>query len=160
MSKPVLRLGLTFAGGVLFAVGLALSGMTNPSKVAAFLDVSGQWDPSLAFVMIGAIGVYLPLQLLARGRVRPLLAPRFDIPEKKIIDARLVGGAAIFGLGWGALGYCPAPAIASLGVGGIKSLLFVAGMLGGMGLLKLLRARTPVQRTERTDDREMATEPS
>lgn len=127
--------------GALFSVGLALSGMTQPSKVAAFLDVSGAWDPSLALVMVGAIGVYLPLQLLIRRIRKPILADGFSIPQNKSIDGRLLGGAALFGLGWGAIGYCPAPAITSLAVGGVGSLQFVGGMLVGVGAHELWRAR-------------------
>ncbi len=152
MIRLLLRLGLAFASGVLFAVGLALAGMTNPAKVAAFLDFTGDWDPSLAFVMIGAIGVYTPLQFLIRRRARPVLASGFELPTRANIDARLLGGAALFGLGWGALGFCPGPAVASLGVGGITSLLFVTGMLVAMGLFQLWRGRSESRKTARESE--------
>ena len=138
------RLLLAFGSGALFAVGLAVGGMTTPSKVTGFLDfTSGHWDPSLAFVMAGAVGVFLPLQWLARRRSRPLLATRFAIPVEKPIDGRLVAGAAVFGLGWGAVGYCPGPAIVSISTGSVAPLSFVGGMVLGMVLFELARARRP-----------------
>jgi uncharacterized protein len=136
----VKRTLVAFGAGVVFAIGLAISGMTTPAKVAGFLDFTGAWDPSLAFVMVGAIGVYLPLQWIARRREKPLLAPRFVIPAEKPIDARLIGGAAIFGIGWGAAGYCPGPAVASLGTGSLAPWIFTAGMIAGFGIFEIVRA--------------------
>ncbi len=138
----LVRVIAALGAGVLFSIGLSLSGMTHPAKVAAFLDVSGGWDPSLAFVMVGAIGVYLPLQRVIRRRARPVLAARFAIPAETAIDAKLVGGAALFGLGWGAAGYCPGPGIASLLTGGAAPAIFVGGMIAGMGLFEAWRARS------------------
>lgn len=132
---------LAFLFGALFAAGLALAGMTSADKVIAFLDVFGSWDPSLALVMIGAIGTYLPLQLWIRRRRAPVLATRFVIPKENPIDARLVAGAALFGVGWGLVGYCPAPAIASLATGTWQPLAFVGGMLLALGLYELVRAK-------------------
>lgn len=130
---------ISFLAGGLFAAGLALSGMTSPEKVIGFLDVSGRWDPSLAFAMVGAIGVYLPLQWVVRRRRAPLLAQRFALPEETPIDTRLLVGAATFGIGWGLVGYCPAPAIASLATGSWSALLFVGGMLGGLAIYEVAR---------------------
>lgn len=100
--------------GLLFAAGLGLAGMTKPAKVAAFLDVTGDWDPSLMLVMVGAIGVYALAVVAAKRRGVPLFAPEFAWPSLKRIDARLVGGAALFGIGWGLSGYCPGPAVVSV----------------------------------------------
>lgn len=121
-----------FAAGALFAVGLAVSGMTKPSKVTGFLDVAGAWDASLAFVMIGAIGVHLVGQRLVRRRSRPLFDVRFYLPTRKDLDRRLVLGAALFGVGWGLGGFCPGPGIVAAGGGGIGAIVFVLGMTLGM----------------------------
>jgi uncharacterized protein len=126
-----------FFAGALFAVGLALGGMTQPSKVIGFLDVTGDWDPSLAFVMLGAIGVYMPLYRLIVRRRQPLLVPRFVLPTRTDLDARLVIGGAVFGVGWGLGGYCPGPGIAALGSGGVHALAFAASMVGGMALFRV-----------------------
>jgi hypothetical protein len=123
--------------GVLFAVG-ALSGMTQPAKVTAFLDFFGDWDPSLAFVMGGAILVYLPLYRITQKRRTPLFASRFLFPTKRDIDGRLLGGAALFGVGWGPAGYCPGPGITSLGSGAPRAFVFVLSMVAGMVLYRLI----------------------
>jgi uncharacterized protein len=121
-----------FGSGALFAIGLAISGMTKPSKVIGFLDVGGAWDASLAFVMIGAIGVHFVAQRL-RGRFpTPLFGDTFHLPSSKHIDARLVVGAALFGVGWGLGGFCPGPGIVTAGSGSAGALVFVAGMTLGM----------------------------
>lgn len=127
--------------GLLFAVGLGIAGMTQPSKVIGFLDVAGDWDPSLAFVMGGAIVVYMPLLRLVKSRGRAVLAPRLSLPTRKDLDARLLLGAALFGVGWGLAGYCPGPAIVSLTTLGGPALVFGAAMLGGMGLHALYERR-------------------
>jgi len=120
--------------GVLFGFGLALSEMANPARVLGFLAVAGTWDPTLAFVMAGALIVTLPaFQLLAR-RPAPLFAGRFQLPTKKDLDLPLIGGSALFGVGWGLVGFCPGPAIASLAWGLWPSLVFVAAMLAGAWL--------------------------
>ena len=132
-----------FACGALFAVGLALAGMTSPAKVIAFLDVTGAWDPSLAFVMGGALAV-----LFAAGRLRParpLLAPTFAAPPGGAVDTRLLVGAALFGAGWGLSGFCPGPALASVGSGVAASLWFVPAMLAGMLVYHLWAERAPAQ---------------
>ncbi|HSC85849.1 MAG TPA: YeeE/YedE family protein [Polyangiaceae bacterium] len=132
--------------GALFGVGLVLSGMTLPSKIFGFLDVTGRWDPSLAFVMLGAIAVHAPLAWLARRRERPLLGPSFELVRFTRIDGRLVLGSALFGVGWGLGGYCPGPALVALGSLGVEPLVLVLGMLVGVAAFYLRQAR----RRERT----------
>lgn len=117
-----------FLCGAVFSAGLVLSGMTQPSKIVAFLDFFGHWDPSLALVMVGAIGVYMPAYVWIRRREG---APLALGPEDRRIDAPLVGGAVLFGAGWGAAGYCPGPAVVSVATATVPALLFVAGMVGG-----------------------------
>lgn len=120
--------------GILFAVGLGLGGMTDPHKVQGFLDVSGRWDPSLAFVMLGAIGVHLLFARRAKPDGKPLLGGRFVLPLRTDIDARLVIGAALFGIGWGIAGLCPGPGIVSLASRGPSAFVFIGTMLAGMML--------------------------
>jgi uncharacterized membrane protein YedE/YeeE len=127
--------------GLLFGLGLAVSGMTKPHKVAGFLDLFGDWDPSLAFVMMGAIGVHAAVyHLVVKRRAAPFFAPAFGIPTKNELDGRLLSGAALFGVGWGITGFCPGPALVSLGVGSAAAGAVVAGMLGGVLLYRLLPA--------------------
>lgn len=138
---------VAFASGALFALGLGLGGMTQPAKVVAFLDLTGRWDPSLAFVMVGAIAIQALAYRMVRGRPEPLLDDRFHLPTKTAIDSRLVGGAALFGLGWGVAGYCPGPALTSAGAGSVSAAIVVAAMIAGMALERLYesfaaRART------------------
>ena len=121
-----------FVAGVVFALGLGVSGMTRPGKVLAFLDVTGRWDPSLAFVMLGAIGVYAPLSRLVLRRRTPVCAAVFALPTRRDIDARLLAGAAVFGVGWGLAGLCPGPAVTALASGKTTALAFVAAMVAGM----------------------------
>ena len=123
-----------FLAGVVFALGLGIGGMTQPERVIGFLDVAGPWDPSLAFVMCGAVGVYGVLFRLIRRRTGPVLARAFSIPGRRAVDRRLVTGAALFGLGWGLGGYCPGPGIVSLATGAPAVLVFVTAMLAGMGI--------------------------
>jgi uncharacterized membrane protein YedE/YeeE len=118
--------------GILFGVGLVLSGMTRPEKVVGFLDIGGAWDPSLAFVMAGAIAVHLLAYRWARTRNTPLFTPKFGIPSRRDIDVKLLLGAGVFGVGWGMGGYCPGPGIVSLASGGAGPFVFVAAMLLGM----------------------------
>jgi uncharacterized membrane protein YedE/YeeE len=125
-----------FALGVVFAVGLGVSGMTDPRKVIGFLDVTGAWDPSLAFVMAGAIGVHFWFARWALRAPRPLWAPGFILATQTTIDAPLVAGAAIFGLGWGVGGYCPGPAVVAAGGGSVFALLFLASMLVGIAIYR------------------------
>ncbi len=121
-----------FMSGVVFAVGLALAGMTRPQKVIGFLDFFGSWDPSLMFVMVGAIGVNLVLLWLMLRRGKPVHAERFQIPTRTELDPRLIGGAALFGVGWGLGGYCPGPALSSLTTGSLSVLVFIVAMTVGM----------------------------
>lgn len=127
-------LAVSFGAGLLFAVGLGLSGMTQPGKVLAFLDVTGDWDPSLALVMAGAIGVHAVFVRIASARAKPYLVETFDLPRAKQIDARLVLGSALFGAGWGIAGYCPGPALVSLASFHPSALIFVGSMALGMSL--------------------------
>jgi len=130
--------------GTLFGLGLAVSQMINPAKVLAFLDIAGRWDPSLALVMAGALGVTALGYRLALRRPAPLLAERFEVPTLREIDRRLLAGAAVFGIGWGLVGFCPGPAIASLAFGVKESLIFVAAMLAGMALFRVSNRKTPL----------------
>ena len=118
---------------LLFGVGLVVSGMTEPAKVIGFLDVAGAWDPTLAFVMGGAICVHAPLRAVVARRGAPLVSERFHWPTAAEIDARLILGAALFGIGWGMAGYCPGPAITS-GAVSSSALWLVGGMVLGMGI--------------------------
>lgn len=128
---------IAFLSGALFAAGLVLGGMTRPGKVIGFLDVAGDWDPSLAFVMAGAVGVNVVLFRVILRRPHPLFATAFRLPTKKDIDARLVVGASLFGVGWGLAGYCPGPAVTALGTLALPALTLVGGMALGMALFAL-----------------------
>jgi uncharacterized membrane protein YedE/YeeE len=121
-----------FAAGLIFGIGLILSGMTDPAKVIGFLDVAGLWDPSLAFVMGGAILVGFFAFRFAGRRASSFLGGATQLPQRRDIDKRLVLGSAVFGIGWGLAGYCPGPALVSFGSGQEKAAIFVAAMLGGM----------------------------
>jgi hypothetical protein len=123
---------VAFVAGIVFALGLGLGGMTRPDKVLAFLDVTGAWDPSLAFVMAGAVTTSAVLHRVIVRRVRPVLESTFAIPTRTDVDARLVGGAVLFGIGWGLVGFCPGPAIVGLGGAMPQAAVFVGAMLGGM----------------------------
>jgi uncharacterized membrane protein YedE/YeeE len=127
--------------GLLFGVGLILSGMADPAKVLGFLDLAGAWDPSLAFVMGGAIAVGLPGFALARGRSRSWLGAEMSLPTVREIDRRLVIGSLLFGVGWGVAGFCPGPALVALGMGESKALWFVAAMVAGMALFEWFERR-------------------
>lgn len=127
--------GLTsFVAGVVFALGLGLGGMTDPQKVQAFLDISGQWNPSLAFVMAGALSTHALLRRRILRRMRPVFAAQFQPATHTRIEPRLVVGAAFFGVGWGLVGYCPGPAFTSVATLTPQALLFVAAMMAGMVL--------------------------
>ena len=121
-----------FASGLVFGLGLILSGMTDPGKVIGFLDVGGNWDPSLAFVMGGAILVGFFAFRLAGARARAFLGGAMQLPQRRDIDTRLVGGSVFFGIGWGLAGFCPGPALVSLASGTGKAAIFVGAMLSGM----------------------------
>ncbi len=135
--------------GLLFGAGVTMSGMINPGKVLNFLDLSGSWDPTLLFVMGAAlIATYAGYRIAWRRRT-PLFAPNFNLPASQIIDARLLGGAALFGLGWGLAGFCPGPAVASLVFANPQSYMFVAAMAAGMAGTRYFADR-------RTTSRELA----
>ena len=130
-----LRLLVALASGALFGFGLSMSGMVDPARVIGFLDIaSGHWDPSLAFVLGGALLVALPGVALQRRLARPALDSQFHLPTKTAIDRPLVLGSAIFGAGWGLAGFCPGPAVASLSIGLVASFIFAAAMAAGMML--------------------------
>jgi 3-mercaptopyruvate sulfurtransferase SseA/uncharacterized membrane protein YedE/YeeE len=132
---------VAFVSGLLFALGLGVGGMTQPSKVLAFLDVAGDWDPSLAFVMGGALLVYFFVGRVALARPRPLFDDTFHVPTRRDVDARLVLGAVLFGAGWGLAGYCPGPALVSLASGRATVVVFVAAMLAGIWIFQRRNAR-------------------
>lgn len=139
--KKRLSFATALLSGLIFGFGLILAGMANPAKVLAFLDISGLWDPSLALVMGGAIAVGFVAFKLAGKRTSSFLGLPMNIPTSRIIDKRLVVGALIFGIGWGLVGICPAPAFVLLGAGSIKGIVFLIAMLAGMGVFELVENR-------------------
>ena len=130
-----------FIAGLIFGLGLLLAGMANPAKVLGFLDLAGAWDPSLGLVMAGAIGVAVLPLTWAKRRQRSLLGAPMQLPVKRELDRRLIGGSLLFGIGWGIAGICPGPAVAILLTGHWQVLLFVAAMLLGMLLFEALERR-------------------
>lgn len=138
-----MREAVNFLAGLIFGLGLLISGMANPAKVQNFLDLAGTFDPSLIFVMAGAVVVtFIGYRLVLRER--PILADRFYLPAASIIDGRLILGAALFGIGWGLSGFCPGPAIVSLPLLAKGTLIFVPAMLAGIGVARLrMQGKTP-----------------
>jgi uncharacterized membrane protein YedE/YeeE len=132
-----------FASGLVFGLGLIVSRMVDPGKVLAFLDIFGDWDPSLAFVMAGAVAVSALGSLVAARRGAPVLAARLEIPTRRDLDARLIGGAALFGVGWGLAGFCPGPALTALTFGPGEVFVFVAAMVAGMALFTVALPAAP-----------------
>jgi len=136
---------LQFIIGLIFGLGLIVSGMSNPAKVLNFLEFAairtGTWDASLAFVMAGAIVVTFVGFKLALQRSRPIMAEKFHLPTREDIDARVIAGPAIFGIGWGLVGFCPGPAVTALGFGTKAAVIFVAAMLAGMWLARFIASR-------------------
>lgn len=126
------RIVAALAAGLIFGLGLSLSGMLDPTRVRGFLDVTGAWDPTLAFVLGGAVGVAGAGYALARRLPHPAFDTDFELPTKRRIDRPLVAGAALFGIGWGLSGFCPGPAVAALSTGALPVAVFVAAMLVGM----------------------------
>ena len=124
--------------GLVFGLGLILSGMADPAKVLGFLDIAGPWDPSLALVMLGAIAVGLVGFTVAKQRTKSLLGLELKLPTARHIERRLVVGSLLFGTGWGIAGFCPGPALAALGMGELKAAVFIGAMLLGMGIFELL----------------------
>lgn len=134
----------SFGAGLIFGIGLLASGLANPEKVLGFLDLAGLWDPSLAFVMGGAIVVGLLSFAIARRRTLSFLGFHIKLPENTSIDKRLVIGSLMFGAGWGLAGICPGPGLVALGAGEIKAVAFVTSMIAGMAVFELLeKARRP-----------------
>ena len=127
--------------GLVFGLGLIVSGMADPAKVLGFLDLAGSWDPSLAFVMAGAIAVGALAFAMARKRTVSFLGAAMKLPMSRDIDGRLVIGSVVFGMGWGIAGFCPGPGLVALGMGELKALVFVVAMLFGMGAFELLERR-------------------
>ena len=127
--------------GLVFGLGLVVSGMANPAKVLGFLDLGGAWDPSLAFVMAGAIAVGALAFAVARERTVSFLGHAMKVRTSRDIDSRLVIGSIVFGIGWGIAGFCPGPGLVALGMGEIKALVFVAAMLVGMGAFEVIERR-------------------
>jgi uncharacterized membrane protein YedE/YeeE len=149
MKSTMKGLASALAAGALFGIGLALSGMTKPSKVVGFLDLFGAWDASLAFVMMGAIAVHLVAHRLITRRSSPLFDRRFHLPTRKDLDVRLVVGAAIFGVGWALAGFCPGPGLVSAASGTVAALVFILGMTLGMKVEHVMtRALSHTKRTE------------
>ena len=147
-----MKIAVAFAAGALFALGLGISGMSDPWNVLAFLDITGgAWNPALMFVMAAALAVHAPVVRVARGRPRPWRGERFDWPDASAIDRRLVAGAAIFGVGWGLSGYCPGPAVVGAASLYPRTLVFLAGVIAGMLLFRVLGSRlgSPADTAER-----------
>lgn len=133
----------SLVSGILLGLGLVISGMSDPARVLGFLDILGAWDPSLAFVMAGAVTVVLVGYRLVLRRPRPLLAERFHLPTRQGIDPPLILGAAIFGVGWGTAGLCPGPAFVALPLLAPGSIAFAAAMLAGMWIARRVAERAP-----------------
>ena len=127
--------------GLVFGLGLIVSGMANPAKVIGFLDLAGRWDPSLALVMAGAIAVGAIAFAVARTRTASLLDAPMKLPSEQRIDRRLLAGALVFGVGWGIAGFCPGPALVAIGMGSTKAVVFVVAMLAGMGIFQFAEKR-------------------
>jgi uncharacterized protein len=136
------QVATAFVCGLLFGIGLIVSQMSNPAKVIGFLDITGQWDPSLAFVMAGAVAVFALGYRLALRRSAPLLDKSFALPGKTNVDKALISGSLLFGLGWGLAGLCPGPAIVSSSFGDPRIWMFIVAMLSGMAIVRVIRQRT------------------
>ncbi|RVQ65777.1 YeeE/YedE family protein [Croceicoccus ponticola] len=132
-----MRAFVSMLSGILFGFGLALSGMMDPSRVRGFLDIFGDWDPTMAFVMGGAVIVMAIAWRMQKAMNKPVVCDQFSLPGTKLIDARLIGGAALFGIGWGLAGLCPGPAVASLANNLSGAAIFVAAMIAGMVIFRL-----------------------
>lgn len=134
----MLRL-VAFIAGILFGIGMGVSGMADPKNVVGFLDVAGNWSSDLMFVMGGGLAVFLPCYLLIiKPRRKPVLAEKFTMPVRKQVDTRLLSGAAIFGIGWGLVGLCPGPVVSSLAIGNAGIVIFFASMMVGLGSANIL----------------------
>lgn len=137
------KLVSAFAIGSVFGIGIAISGMANPAKVLNFFDIAGTWDPSLIFVMGGALlTAAVGYRIVFGARTRPMFEEYFAVPTSRVIDWRLVGGSALFGTGWGIAGFCPGGAIPAVGLGYAETPLFIAAMVAGIIVGRFLKART------------------
>ena len=141
MTRPLPQILSALASGAIFGLGLAVSGMLDPARIQGFLDLSHRWDPSLAFVLGGAVTVMALGLVLIRRQQRPAFAEGFHLPDTRPVDRKLILGSALFGLGWGLGGFCPGPALAALSLGRPEPVLFVACMVAGMVLHDRLFAR-------------------
>lgn len=137
-----MQLVSAFVIGLVFGLGITVSGMINPAKVLNFFDLFGTWDPSLAFVMGGALAVAIPGYRLVLSRQAPVMAPRFQLPDTQVVDRRLVLGSAVFGLGWGIAGFCPGGALPALGTGERDVYIFLAALVAGLLIARWLQARS------------------
>lgn len=138
-----MRVVISFVVGLLFALGLGISGMTQTQAVKGFLDITGQWDYSLMGVMGGAILIHSVLFIFIKKRSSPIFDSKFHLPTRKDLDLRLLSGAAIFGLGWGWSGICPGPGLVGLVSGNFHFMIFVASMLVGMAIFKMVESKIP-----------------
>jgi uncharacterized membrane protein YedE/YeeE len=141
-----MRLLSAYAIGLIFGLGISVSGMINPAKVLNFFDIAGTWDPSLAFVMGGALAVAIPGYRLAFRRPAPVLEGHFQLPDTRVIDRPLVLGSVTFGVGWGIAGFCPGGALPAIGTGHPDVFLFIAALIGGLLLARAIQARTPTRK--------------
>ncbi len=135
-----MKLVVTYLIGLVFGVGISISGMANPAKVLNFFDIAGSWDPSLIFVMGGAVVVTFIGYRLVFGRPAPVMDTKFHLPTNRAIDIRLIGGSAVFGIGWGIAGFCPGGAIPALGTGRWEVFLFTGALLAGVLLARFLQS--------------------
>lgn len=135
-----MRLVVSYLIGLVFGIGISISGMANPAKVLNFFDVAGAWDPSLAFVMGGALVMTFIGYRFVLGRPAPLMSAGFQLPTRRDLDLSLIGGSAVFGIGWGIAGFCPGGALPALGTGRIEVIVFVAALLVGILVAKPLQA--------------------
>lgn len=142
-----MRLFIAYAVGLIFGVGISISGMANPAKVLNFFDFAGAWDPSLIFVMGGALIVTAIGYTLVLKRPSPVMAPSFYLPTKTDLDARLIGGSAFFGIGWGIAGFCPGGALPALGTGRWEVFAFVGALIAGIVVAKLVQSMTAPKAT-------------
>jgi uncharacterized membrane protein YedE/YeeE len=140
-----MKLLFAFLTGLVFGTGIVFSGMINPAKVLNFFDIAGMWDPSLAFVMGGALVVTFVGYRLVWQRSKPLFDERFQVPTSRVIDAKLVGGSALFGIGWGIAGFCPGAAIPALGTGRWEVALFLAAVVAGLFLRRFVAPGAPAK---------------
>jgi uncharacterized membrane protein YedE/YeeE len=145
-----MKLALIYLIGVLFGLGISLGGMADPAKVVNFFDLAGSWDPSLAFVMAGALGTTAVGYSIVLRRPTPLLEPRFVLPTRRSIDRRLLGGAAVFGIGWGLTGFCPGGALPALGTADPAVMIFAGAMIAGILIAKAIIAATDRRSTRET----------